>query len=98
MRFKELYGVQYDGININIFGDTQSHIIWEKIGKFCYLHEWRNTGRNIDGFKLGLKFLKEINMPIICSTIKDKVVTVARRYGFDIYKRIGPRLFLIRKG
>jgi len=67
------------------------------MGDFVYLHEWQNKSKNRDGYKLGKRFLKMIHKPIVCSTLKDKVTVVARRYGFDIYKKINDRIFMIRK-
>jgi len=95
LRAKDLYGDQYNGVDINVFGDSQSHLLWEKMGDFCYLHEWRNDGRDMAGFKLGIRFLKEHNN-VVCSTLKQKIVTVAKRYGFKEYKKIGNRTFMIR--
>ena len=96
MWINELYGDQYDGIDLRVFGDRETHILWEQMGDFLYLHELRNSKRNMAGLKLITKFIKE-HQNIVCSTIRDKIATVARRYGFDIYKRIDDRLFMIRR-
>ena len=98
MMYKELYGGEYAGDNIRNFGNKATHILYERIRDMVYLHEWRNSGRNRDGVELGELFLKRFrNVPIICSTLKEKVVRIARRYGFDVYKRENERIYLIRR-
>lgn len=98
MGIKEQYGEQYKNVEIRTFGNKTTHILFERMCGILYLHEWTNDGQSRDGIELGKLFLKRFrNVPIVCSTLKDKVVRVAKRYGFDIYKRVNDRLFLIRK-
>ena len=98
MTYKETHEDQYVGHDIRVFGRETTHILYEWMGNMVYLHEWRNSRRDRDGIELGKLFLKRFrNVPIVCSTLKDSVVKVARRYGFDIYKRVNDRIFMIRR-
>ena len=82
---------------IKVIKKNKAFISYEDMGDYIYLHELRNKDNNMDGLRIIKRFVRIIKKPIIASTLRLEIATVARRYGFDIYKRVSDRLFLIRR-
>ena len=82
---------------IKVIKDNSAFISYEDMGDWVYLHEWKNKAKDMSGARIGRRFLKMIKKPIIASTLKDKVKDIALKNGFDIYKRVDNRVFLIRR-
>ena len=84
-------------MKIKVVKRNRAFISYEDMGDFVYLHEFKNKQKGLDGIRLVTRFIRMVKKPIVCSTLKDGIARASKRYGFDIYKRIGDRIFMIRK-
>ena len=80
----------------HVIKKNKAFISYEDMGDWVYLHQWTNKDKSLDAIELGHRFLRLIKKPIIASSLYKKVISVAKRYGFKEYKKLGDRTFIIR--